>query len=164
MTILNLLFLASTQKGKKKSAFEVEDSGEYESVSIVNVVGSKKGKDLVLVISAYNPVIWNFENFPTHRLRMVLAYGHNTQAVANLPEDIAVRFVTEDNSFPACGKAGYAYEGGRDLDLFAKNLESANGKRINRFQGGYNPDSSEADVNYGFNGSYKKQSDSQNSR
>lgn len=134
------LVVLGAYEGGSDAPFEFVEPGKHEVASTIAVSAAPSGKPLVLVVNAYDPVIWNFENFPTDRLKVVIAYGYEAQAVANLPARIPVRFNTRQYPFQPCGEAGYAYKGGTELDKFARNLEVVSGKRISRFNGAYDPE------------------------
>jgi hypothetical protein len=112
--------------------------GEDDAVSMVRVHGAAKGDQVVVVLSAYDPVVWDFARFPRARLRAVLVYGHHDQAVAHLPDAVPVRF-TAGKSAGACGQPAHAYKPGKDLDRLNAQVGYALGREIDAFYGGYDP-------------------------
>lgn len=143
------LVVLGAYEGNRDAPFEIMEDGKYETATTINVSAASNGKNLVLVVSAYDPVVWNFQNFPTDRLKIVIVFGHEAQAVANLPKSVPVRFNTRRNPYQPCGEPAYAYEGGPELDKFASNLEQILGKSIDRFNGAYNPEFLSADAGHG---------------
>lgn len=120
-------------------------AGESHEVGAVAVAADRSGPPLILVLSAYDPVIWDFSRFPLSRLKAILVYGYHSQAVAHVPARIPVRFVTRANSTEGCGKPVQAYEGGPGLERLAAQTEALLGSPIAAFHGGYDPSGLHAD-------------------
>jgi hypothetical protein len=93
----------------------------------------------VLVLSAYDPVVWDLRQIPKRRLEGVVAYGHAAQAVVGVPKNVPVRFSAGRRADPRCGSATYAYQGGQNLDKLAANVKQAIGRPIDKFYGEYAP-------------------------
>lgn len=112
--------------------------GSTSEMTAIAVTAARKGVPVVLVVSAYDPVIWDFAGFPASRLRGVVAYGYSHQAAANLPKRVPVRFGTGRGA-SACGEAMYAYKGGKDLERLVEQVRQVLGKPVDEFQGSYAP-------------------------
>ncbi|MCX8476841.1 MAG: hypothetical protein MT490_13700 [Sphingomonas sp.] len=118
--------------------------GTPHETGVIAVTGSASGPPVVLILSAYEATIWDLRRFPHRRLRAILAYGYYDQAVAGVPGAIPVRFQSRGQT-GACGRATYAYKGGRELERLAAAVMEATGRRIDDFQGGYGPSSFDID-------------------
>ena len=112
-------------------------AGDSHAAKMILVAAERDGPPLLLVLSAYDPVVWDFAAFPAERLRGVLVYGYHPQGVAHLPPTIPVRFSTHDLPSAACGRPGYAYQGGPDLDRLVVTIEQAVGRAPESFYGAY---------------------------
>jgi hypothetical protein len=113
--------------------------GENDAAGTIAVHGESRGPALVLVLSSYDPVIWDFSRFPIHRLRAILAYGYHSQAVASVPKRIPVRFITRQTAPVGCGKPVAVHEGGPKLDQLDGQVRYGIGQGISAFHGGYAP-------------------------
>jgi hypothetical protein len=114
--------------------------GDSHAVGLIGVQGATKGDPLVVVLSAYDPVVWDFSTFPIERLRAVLAYGYHGQAVANVPARIPVRIVTHRHGGGAiCGEPAHAYKAGNELDQLDATIQAVLGRQIAAFYGTYSP-------------------------
>lgn len=127
-------------EGGTESSFALGES--THDTGVIAVGGNSFGAPLVLVLSAYDPVVWDLRNFPTSRLRAVLVYGYHNQAVAGLPAGVPLRVVSHDDraSIGSCGPPAYAYEGGRNLEELAESVEHATERKIDAFAGAYGPE------------------------
>jgi hypothetical protein len=120
-------------------------AGEAHEVSRIVVQGNKDGPPLLLVLTAYDPVMWDFADFPIKRLRGLIVYGHTEQAVAHVNESIPVRFATSETGETRCGTAIYAYKQSRDLERLRMQVKSVLGVPLNAFYGSYSPDALHVD-------------------
>jgi hypothetical protein len=124
-------------EGKEPVSF-VAPNDPHDAGAIA-VSGAKKGPPVVLVLSAYAPVVWDLRQVPKGRLEGVIAYGYSAQAVVGVPKSVPVRFSAGRRADPRCGLATYAYQGGQNLDKLAANLKQAIGRPIDKFYGEYAP-------------------------
>ena len=76
---------------------------EDHEVGRITVQADPGGNPVLLVLSAYDPVVWDLNGFPPHRLRGVLIYGYSAQGLVNLPRDVPVRFATRSQGAGPCG-------------------------------------------------------------
>ena len=113
--------------------------GEDHPVGRISVQADPGGNPALLVLSAYDPVVWDFAGFPRNRLRGVLVYGYSSQAVANLPHDVPIRFATRSQGTGPCGSYVHAYEAGDDLEKLDSQVKSVLGVQMSRFYGAYRP-------------------------
>lgn len=106
---------------------------------VITVAGDKKGPPVVLILSAYDPVIWDLRQVPRGRIEGVVVFGYSSQAVVGLPRDVPLRFSAGRKADPQCGAPTYAYKGGPALERLAATVEKAVARRIDAFYGDYAP-------------------------
>jgi hypothetical protein len=109
--------------------------GDRRHMSVVSILGDRRGPDRILLLMAYNSVVWDFTHAPLDRIRGVIVSGYHSHAVANLPRHIPVAFSSRDGGAESCGGPGYAAGGGPDLDRAAAAAERAVGARVVSFAG-----------------------------
>lgn len=119
--------------------------GEGDEVSRISIQGDDGGPPLVLVLGAYDPVVWDFAEFPTKRLRAVIVYGYGEQAVAHLGGSIPVRFVTNSTGLSSCGTAIYTYKASGDLRRLQQQVRAILGVPLQAFYGSYSPNALHVD-------------------
>jgi hypothetical protein len=113
--------------------------GEHHLLRKISVYADETGPPVLLVLSAYDPVVWDLSAVPQRRLRGVLVYGYSAQAVAKLASGIPARFVTGSRATGPCGSSVYAYEGGRELERLNSEVKMALGVNLTAFHGDYDP-------------------------
>jgi hypothetical protein len=111
--------------------------GNSHEVGAIAVAADRQGPPLLLVLSTYDPVVWDLSGVPAQRIRAVLTYG-GAQGVTGLPASVPIRSSVVDSA--SCGKAGATYHGGPELDRLAAAVAMATGGgKIEAFQGAYRP-------------------------
>ena len=75
-------------EGGTQTALGIE--GEQHDVGTIAVAANSDGPPLVVVVTAYDPVIWDFRNVPKKRIRAVVAYGYANQAIAGVSREVPV--------------------------------------------------------------------------
>jgi hypothetical protein len=113
--------------------------GNSHEVGRIKMHAKSSGEPILLVVTAYDPVVWDFSDFPVNRLRAVLVSGYHDQAVAGLPKNVPLQINSHETPNAQCGEYGYAHEGGKNLDRLVKNLAMIFGREPDSFQGEYNP-------------------------
>lgn len=111
---------------------QAHDSG------IVALAASRTGKPLVLILSSYDPVIWDVRQVPRSRLRAIVVTGHYQSGVVGTRRALPVVFSSQKAPDP-CWAPRHAYKGGPDLDSLERAVRSATGRGIDRFYGDYRP-------------------------
>ncbi|WP_447757716.1 hypothetical protein [Sphingopyxis fribergensis] len=101
----------------------------------------------VLILSAYEPVIWDVSAVAKNDLRGVVAYGYHVGQVVGAPSGLPVRIVaysdeSEDQGggtdrHDACGATASVFEGGPELEKLADQVEAGIGLPIGAFAGTY---------------------------
>jgi hypothetical protein len=112
-------------------------AGDGHETRSIAVSGDRRGKPVILVLSAYDPVLWDLKSFPAARLKAVLFFGYHGQAVVGVRKSVIVRFSTVRGGDGACGAYNYAYVGGPRLEKLDAAIRKSVGRGIDRFQGSY---------------------------
>jgi hypothetical protein len=154
------IHLVGAYEGGIGTQLSIEDN--KHDVGRIKLHAKPSGEPIILVVSAYDPVIWDFSEFPVSRLKAVLASGYHDQAVAGLPRNIPLRINSYQTPNARCGKYGYAYKGGSELDRLVENISMIFGRRPDSFQGDYDPKSFVVDgqaVDIGSHGNHASPND-----
>lgn len=109
---------------------------EGHEVKGVVIAAAARGRPLLLILTAYDPVVWDLRRVPHARLRAVFVSGYHAQAVVgagNRP--LVVNTYAKPNR--ACGDPGFAYKGGSNLDQLDEWVRTTFGRGIDRFIGSY---------------------------
>lgn len=117
--------------------FMLAGSNNY-TVHVLTVTGKEKGP-IVLVVSAYEPILWDLSQV-SDRVRAVVASGYYPQAVKGLEPDVPVRFsssIGKFNGAETCAHVGYAYKGTDDIQKVATDIKRAIGVYPRIFYGAY---------------------------
>lgn len=109
---------------------------EGHEVKAVAIHVPARGGPLVVVLSAYDPVVWDLRDVPKNRLRAVFVSGYHAQAVAGAGSR-PVRVTTYLKPNKACGEAAYAYKGGKSLDRLDALVRRVFRRGIDGFTSGY---------------------------
>ena len=120
-------------------------SGDGDAVGRVEVQANEAGPPLLLVLSAYDPVVWDFAKFPKARLRGILAYGYSPQAVANVDKSIPVHFATLATGTTICGGYIFAYKQSSEIPRLRQQVQAILGVPLQAFYGSYSPEALQAD-------------------
>jgi hypothetical protein len=121
-------------------------AGSNYSVNALRVVGHGK-EPLVLVVTAYEPVLWD-PGAVANRIRAVVASGYYPQALEGVSKATAIRFSSSVGNFDGsetCARIHYAYDSTGDIASQADEIEKAIGRAPRRFSGAYSTDSLDVD-------------------
>ncbi len=110
---------------------------EGHEIRSVALHAAPTGRPLFLVLSAYDPVVWDLREVPKQRLRAVHVTGYHVQSVRGAG-DRPVQVTTYPTTASACGSSyNYAYQGGPKLERLDQSIRRLAGRGIDRFTGGY---------------------------
>lgn len=129
---------ASCRLGNLPREFTVQAVGVYEGsidtdvrlnasgheTKSVDVVVNMPEKDVVLVLMAYDPVLWQVKRTPASRIAAVIVGGYHAQAVVGIERSVPLLISTNDGR-KDCAESFYAYEAGPGLlraDALVKKL------------------------------------------
>lgn len=105
-------------------------------VKAVVVSAAKAGPPLVLVLTAYDPILWDLRQVPQGRLRAVYVTGYHAQSVLGAGRAV-LRNNSDRKAAGACGDRIYAYQGGANLEALDRSTQTMFGFGIGRFLGAY---------------------------
>jgi hypothetical protein len=113
--------------------------GSNEPIMRVEVRVPKSESPIFLVVTAYNPVLWDLRFEPGASLAGVLAMGYHDQALLNMPDNVAHGFSTYQGTVGAdCPRAITAYaRGDRDFQHLSRMLNQEFSSGIDEFYGKY---------------------------
>lgn len=126
---------------------EAEGNLSEQVVRPVKLTGQQFALPQILVLSSYEPVLWDVSALPAAMIRGIVVYsyiaGSNVNGAAS---GVPVKRIWADDASNgettgdvACGSAHYVYKGGPDLDALADDVERTTGSVSQRFVGAYSP-------------------------
>ena len=124
--------------GSYRGGLPVRPAATFDGseVNAVRLTAAPTGAPLVLVLSAYDPVLWDVRGIPASRLRALVVYGYDDPAVLGAGHAI-LRVSASSHRVPYCGEPVHAFSGGRDLDRLDAQVNAIFGRSIDRFLGSY---------------------------
>tara|TARA_R110002072_G_scaffold1901_4_gene15782 strand:+ start:2879 stop:5569 length:2691 start_codon:yes stop_codon:yes gene_type:complete len=125
--------------------YEVHAVGTYKGLGLVNVtfestsrnireaevVVNRPGKSTLLVLMAYDPVVWKVKRTSGSKVIGVIAGGYYAQQVIGLGNTTPI--LHANHKIKTDCPSIYAYKAGRKLDKAEKNIEKILGKKITKF-------------------------------
>lgn len=121
-----------------------------QQAQVVAVAGGE-GMPVILILSAYEPTIWDLSQLPAGRIRAVYANGFYPQAVSGLAESVPIIFRTAQVVGPGdtgppdpCPRLYWPY-GPKVASWAAARVRAAFGDHAIRFYGSYAPFSFDID-------------------
>lgn len=141
---------ASCRLGDLPRDFTVQAVGVYEGdidtdvrlnasgheTKAVDVVVNMRGKDVVLVLMAYDPVLWQVKRTPASRIAAVIVGGYHAQAVVGIERSVPLLISTYDGR-KDCAEYFYAYEAGQSLLRADALVKKLTGREIERLSSSY---------------------------
>lgn len=115
----NLNVYAAAQKAGRQLDMQIDQSG-YQATQFDVTVNSPI-KPVALILSAYEPSIWNIEWTEGTKILAVVATGYHRQAVAGLPESTPTLIATNDNK-SHCGWVYFNEKTLNDVNPFSKKM------------------------------------------
>lgn len=134
---------------------------EHRPMRVAVETGEGRGPE-VLILSAYEPVIWDVSAVAENDLRGIVAYGYYRPEVAGAPDNLPVRIVplrtadadegqvlvrgqgpvpapdtSRDDREGYCGDPAWVYSIGAPLDRLSRDVEAGIGLQIGVFVGTY---------------------------
>ena len=88
-------------KGQKELDLQLGDSGH--TTTEIEVVVGRTPRPIILVLSAYEPVVWKVGSTSAARIAVVLVSGHHTQALIGIPRSMPHRVLSTE------GPGGVSY-------------------------------------------------------
>ena len=132
------------QYGGRGAVPTIELAGRRHLTHMVKVESSVTGKPMVLVVSAYEPTIWDVSSVSPDRLRAIVAYGFYPPGITGRSPTTLVRF-GELASNPdwrgsvGCKPINLAFSGSGQVSRYPDEIRRIFGVGPSRYFGGYDP-------------------------
>jgi len=117
-----------------------DGQSSQDEVRPVRLGSGWRTKPQVVVVMAYDPVLWDFSGVSADKVRGVITYGYAPQQVTGLPSGIPLRQINYDAGkagSPRCGDYLSVHKGGPELDQAVAQIERVSGLTVTRFHGAY---------------------------
>lgn len=123
----NAAILAAGTYAGRAIGFQIDQSGHAATQVDVNV--NYPAKPVVLMLSAYEPTIWNIRRSSSTQIVAVYASGYHRQAIAGIDPDIPQLISTYDNR----GKCGHLYATAEKLGELNPHARHVFGRAVDAF-------------------------------
>ena len=137
--------------GKLPAKFTVQAVGVYEGdldtdvrleasgheTRGAEVVVNLPGQDVVLVLMAYDPVLWTVRRTADTRLAAVIVGGYHAQAVLGVERTTPLLITTHNGPRKDCGRYFYAYKASPELLAADARIKGLTGQGIDRMWSHY---------------------------
>jgi len=113
--------------------------GDADKTRRVDVVVTEREAPVFLVLSSYDPVVWQVGIVPGGRLLGVLVTGYNTQGLIGIPRGLPHLITSFRRPIPGCPRT-QIYADGSDESEFASyrdSIAAITGRNIDFFHGNY---------------------------
>jgi uncharacterized protein YecT (DUF1311 family) len=115
-----------TYSGIVPSDYQLGDSGH--TVKEIEVVVNKPGEDVILVLMAYDPVIWKVKQTPKSKVLGVVVAGYHSQALLGVPKKMPRLFAVQEEKTEC--RYFYAYKAGDKLDNAVQRIREITGAEL----------------------------------
>ena len=115
-----------TYSGLVPSDYQLGDSGH--TVKEIEVIVNKPNEALILVLMAYDPVIWKVKQTPQSHILGVIVAGYHSQALLGVTKKTPRLFAVNEEK-TAC-KYFYAYKAGNKLDKAIQRIREITGAEL----------------------------------
>ncbi len=136
--------VAGVYEGATPSGTPPRQPGETRP-QIVRLSETVLDRPQVLILSAYESVIWDVSGIRPELVRGIVAYGYKRPAVIGAPNMVPVKRVwygagkEEPDGDGDCGIGHIVFRGGPALDALADDVQETMGVPVRRFVGAYSP-------------------------
>lgn len=124
--------LVGMYKGQKELDLQLGDSGH--TTTEIEVVVGRTPRPIILVLSAYDPVVWKVGSTSAARIAAVLVSGHHTQALIGIPRSMPHRVLSTEQT-RGC-EPFYAHSA-QNAAQEERKIVALSGRGIGRFYGSY---------------------------
>jgi hypothetical protein len=115
-------------RGEKELDIQLGSSGHM--VTEIEVVVNETDDPVVLVLTAYDPVVWKVGTTPGADLAAVLVSGYHSQALLGIPHDLPHRVISGEQSL---GCKPFSASGAADAASIEWDIFRLTGHKIDRF-------------------------------
>jgi len=124
------VYLVGIRRGTKELDEQLGDSGHITTE--VEVIVDQTPKPAILVLTAYDPVVWKISYTPQANIAGVLVSGNHTQALLGIPKTIPHRVITHEQS---AGCPGFYVSGENELSASQQKIMELVGKPVGHYYG-----------------------------
>jgi len=124
--------LVGTYQGQKELDLQLGDSGH--TTTEIDVVVGRAPRPIILVLSAYDPVVWRVGYTAQARIAGVLVSGHHTQALIGIPRSMPHRVLSTEQT-RGC-EPFYAHTA-QNAAQEERKIVALTGRGIDKFYGSY---------------------------
>ena len=113
--------------------------GSSHTTRRVDVVVTEREAPVFLVLSSYEPVVWQVGIVPGGRLLGVLVTGYDTQGLIGIPRGLPHLITSFRRPIPGCPRSGaYAYDSDKsEFASYRDSIAAMTGRDIDVFHGNY---------------------------
>jgi len=115
---------------------DVQLTSSGNETKVTEVVVNHSRADVVLVLMAYDPVVWHIKRTSDSRIAAVIVGGYHTQAVLGIERSVPLLISTHEGRRD-CGKYFYAYEAGPSLLQANEMVRRVTGREIDHLWSNY---------------------------
>jgi uncharacterized protein len=115
-------------RGEIDTDIQLETGHETKGVE---VIVNKPDENVVVLLMAYDPVVWQLKRTRKSRIAAVIVGGHHAQAVLGIERSVPLLFATHQGR-KDCAQNFYAYEAGRNLLQANKAIQNLTGREIDQ--------------------------------
>jgi len=119
-------------KGHAITDVKLDDS--WHEVRTLDVVANKPGEDVVLVLMAYDPVLWKVAHTPRTRIAAVIVGGYHGQQVEGIAKAVPLSISTHTGR-KDCSEAFQANKASPELLRASEIVRAMTGRGIDHFTG-----------------------------
>ena len=124
--------LVGLYKGQKELDLQLGESG-HTTTEVAVVVG-RLPRPVILVLSAYDPVVWKIEYTTQARIAAVLVSGHHTQALIGIPRATPHRVLSSEQTR---GCEPFHAHSAQNAAQEERKIVALTGRGIDKFYGSY---------------------------
>ena len=121
------VILAAGAYSGRPAGFQIDQSGNQAGQIDVSV--NYAGKPVVLMLTAYDPTVWNIKRSPSTSIVAVYASGYHRQAIAGIDRNVPQLVSTYDNR----GACGHFYATAEKLTALNPHARKVFGRAVDAF-------------------------------
>ena len=120
------VYAVGTYSGLQPNDAQLGKSGN--AVKENKVIVNTPERPIILVLMAYDPVVWKVKRTAQSNILAVIVGGYHTQALLGLPKSIPTLFATYKEKGDC--NAFYAYKAGKSLDQAVARIKEITGREL----------------------------------
>jgi uncharacterized protein YecT (DUF1311 family) len=115
-------------RGEIDTDIQLESGNETK---VIEVIVNEPDENVVVVLMAYDPVVWQLKRTRKSRIAAVIVGGYHAQAVLGIERSVPLLFATHQGR-KDCGQYFHAYEAGKDLLQANTAIQNLTGRQIDQ--------------------------------